>query len=181
MEVFREVFGDRDDVHLTIKAWGRSDIRVKKNKHIIGLPHTLYKNVTTVYDEVSPDALIQMFHDHDVLIYPSYGEGFGLIPLQAMASGMPTICTEAWAPYGRFLEPDLSLRSEMINSPWPHVHTGKMFEPSRYDLHDAMLAADDDFDTYAGRAYRRSFRIHEDYDWDHLTEQAFEHIVTRFG
>lgn len=181
MEAFRAVFGDRTDVHLTIKAWGRSDIRVKKNKHIIGLPHTLYNNVSTVYDEVTPEELVAMFHEHDVLIYPSYGEGFGLIPLQAMASGMPTICTEAWAPYQRFLLPRLALKSEMVNSPWPHVHMGKMFKPDVEDLRGALAAADQNFDQLAGVAYRKSFDIHEQYDWDNLTEKAFEHIVTRFG
>lgn len=181
MDTFRSTFGNREDVHLTIKAWTRSDIRVKKNGHIIGLPHSLYKNVTTIYDELDPAEMIQLFNEHDVLVYPGWGEGFGLIPLQAMATGMPTICTEAWAPYNRFLEPDLSLRSELVDSPWPHVHTGKMFKPNEYDLEDAMNAVVDDYDTYAGRAYRRAFRIHEAYDWDNLTRDAFAHIVERFG
>lgn len=181
VDVFREVFGDREDVHLTIKAWFRSDIRIKKNGHIIGLPHTRYKNVTTIYDEVSPDEMVSIFHAHDAMVYPGWGEGFGLIPLQALATGMPTICTEAWAPYSQFLEPDLSLSSELVSSPWPHIHKGRMFKPDREDLKQAFTLVDRDFDRYSGRAYRNSFKVSEHYDWDSLTEKAFDRIVKKFS
>lgn len=181
MEAFRTVFGDREDVHLTIKAWNRSDIRVYGNhKNILGSPQALYNNVSTVYDELEPDALVQFVKQHDVLIYPGWGEGFGLIPLQAMATGMPVICTEAWAPYKRFLIPNLSLGSELVKSPWPHIHTGRMFKPNLDDLHAALASVDENFDYYAATAYRYSFAIAEDYSWDRLTEDAFERIVRKF-
>lgn len=183
MEAFRAVFGDRTDVSLTIKAWNRSDIRVysKRGKSILGSPHRLYNNVETVYDELEPEALVRMVHEHDVLIYPGWGEGFGLIPLQALATGMPTICTEAWAPYKRFLDPKLSLGSRLVNSPWPQVHTGRMFEPSKEDLHFALKEVEENFDYHAGKAYKNSFGVHAEYDWDNLTEAAFDRIVTKFG
>jgi len=181
MEAFREVFGNRDDVHLTIKAFQRSAIRVMKNGSSLGTPQVLFKNVTTVYDEYTPEQMVNLFHHHDALVYPGYGEGFGLIPLQALATGMPTICTGAWAPYRQFLEPGLDLGSRMIDSPWPHIHTGKMFEPSYEDLKRSLESIDDNYETHAGRAYRTSFKVAEHYDWDRLTEEAFARIVTKYS
>lgn len=181
-DVFHSVFGNSQDVHLTIKAWTRSDIRVYNNKKsIIGSPHTVYKNVTTIYDEIETPELVKLFHEHDVLVYPGWGEGFGLIPLQALATGMPTICTEAWAPYARFLEPDLALGSQLVNNPWSHIHTGKMFKPDVNHLKHAFKCVEADFDKYAGRAYRRAFSVRSEYDWDMLTENAFDRIVKKFS
>ncbi len=181
MEAFIDVFGEREDVSLTIKAWNRSTVRVKKHGSIIGNPQVVYKNVKTVYDELTPEQMVSLFHHHDALIYPSWGEGFGLIPLQAMATGMPTICTEAWAPYKEFLEPALRLSSRLVDSPWPQTHMGKMFEPSYTDLIEAMKFVDREYERVAGLAYRTSFKVIEHYDWDNLTREAFDRIVTKLS
>jgi len=117
MEAFRDVFGDRKDVRLTIKAWRHSTIRVyDRQKSIIGLPQDVYPNMKTIYNNLEGPEMVHLFHQHDVLVYPSMGEGFGFIPLQALATGMPTICTEVWAPYRRFLSPELALGSKLVPS-----------------------------------------------------------------
>ena len=43
---------------------------------------------------LSHDALVQCFHDHDVMVLPSLVEGFGHVILEAMSSGLPIICTK---------------------------------------------------------------------------------------
>lgn len=181
VEVFHEVFGNRTDVHLTIKAWIRSNIRIMKGDNIIGLPHTVYKNMTTIYEEINQNQMVQIYHDHDAMVYPSWGEGFGLIPLQALATGMPTICTEAWAPYANFLHPSLAIGSEIVESPWPNTHPGKMFKPSRDDLAKAYTALDENFDKLAGQAIKMSFYVRSYYDWDKLTLEAFSRIFKKFS
>jgi glycosyltransferase involved in cell wall biosynthesis len=182
-EAFREVFGDRKDVHLTIKAWNQSNVRVysKPSKSILGLPHEMYENITTIYNDMSDPEMVNLFRAHDVLIYPGWGEGFGLIPLQALATGMPTIVPTAWAPYARFVLPELDLDTTLVDSPWPAIHTGKMFRPDYEDLKEALRTADEDFDRLAGRAFRNSFDVHKEYDWLQLTKNAFAHIEEKFS
>lgn len=186
MEAFREAFGNRDDVHLTIKAWNKSNIRVYSkgpgySRSIVGLPHDRFSNITTIFNDMSEPEMVNLFHRHDALVYPGWGEGFGLIPLQALATGMPTICTEAWAPYSRFLLPELSISSRLVPSPWPTVHTGHMFEPSYNDVVDAYKRIDEDYERLQGLSFRNSFAIHKEYDWVQLTENAFERIVKKFS
>ena len=180
VNAFREVFGNRDDVHLTIKSYGEATVRAKdKEGSIIG-PVTMFNNVSLIEQNLQEEALVGLYHNHHVLIYPGWGEGYGLIPQQALATGMPTICTEAWAPYSEFLLPGLALGSTMVDSPWEFMHPGKMFEPSYEDLLDALRLVDEDYNRLAGKAYRNGFLVHQKYDWDNLTRKAFKHIVEKF-
>jgi glycosyltransferase involved in cell wall biosynthesis len=44
---------------------------------------------------VTPEALANLYRACDVLLFPSLYEGFGWPPLEAMASGLPVVCTRA--------------------------------------------------------------------------------------
>lgn len=176
-EAFLEAFGDRTDVHLTIKAFNRSTVRSAGPERN---PDKAHKNVSVITRPYETEELIFMFQHHDAFVGNSYGEGFGLPHLQALATGAMTICTEAWAPYKRFLLPELALSSKLIDSPWPHVHRGKMFEPSFDDLVAAYKAVDENYESLAGRSYRNAFQVHKEYDWVNLTRNAFDHIVKKF-
>jgi glycosyltransferase involved in cell wall biosynthesis len=181
LDAFRDAFGDKTDVHLTIKSHGDANVRHKDRAgNILGTANSL-NNVTLITKMLSESELVGLYHQHHALVYPGYGEGFGLIPLQAMASGMPTICTGAWAPYERLLVPDLILSARLIDSPWPFMHPGQVFEPSYDELVDCYRAVYDNYTKYAGKAYRRGFDVHKQYDWDTLTESAFADVVEKFN
>jgi glycosyltransferase involved in cell wall biosynthesis len=49
----------------------------------------------TVVDRVSEETVIQEYRRHDVLVFPSTYEGFGLVVLEAMSQGLPVIATPA--------------------------------------------------------------------------------------
>lgn len=182
LKAFRAAFGDRTDVHLTIKGHTYSDLRVK-NRYgsIVGLPGDYYNNVTMMLDNLSLFELINLYHRHHAMVYPSYGEGFGFIALQALATGMPTICTEAWAPYASLLLPSLRLSSKLVASPWPEMHPGMAFEPDFDQLVETYRYVSDNYDVVSKQAFNRAPIVHDKYDWKNLTEGAFEHIVETFS
>ena len=180
-DTWLSTFGTGDkSVHLTIKAIDFSTVRWKDHKGSMIQPMHSIPNVTVNTRELSPQDMVTLFHNHDVLVYPSWGEGFGLIPLQAMATGMPVICTEAWAPYSKFFN-GLGIRSELADSPWPTPHDGKMFRPDSAHLSELMSTVADDYDRYAELFYNQAQQIHKEYDWLNLTERAYEHIVNKFS
>jgi glycosyltransferase involved in cell wall biosynthesis len=185
LEAFRAAFGNQSDVHLTIKANGINSTRVYAStfhrggpRSILGLPHQVYPNVTVMEDSLSIDELVGLYHSHHALVYPSWGEGFGLIPLQALATGMPTICTGSWAPYERFLG-DLSLDSRLADSKWPDFHPGKMSEPSMDHLVELYRKVYENYDELSNKFYDNSDRVHSEYNWDTLTIDAFAHLENR--
>lgn len=170
-ETFISTFGDDKNVSLTIKAHGYNTV---KGKH--------HDNVKLITAELEPFQLIDLIRRHDVLVYPSWGEGFGLIPLQAMATGMPVICTSAWAPYSHLLLPELRLPSKLVPSPWATPHAGNMYQPDAEALSEMMktLASPEDYANYSARAYAASFQVEQEFDWIKLTVGAFSHIFEMF-
>jgi glycosyltransferase involved in cell wall biosynthesis len=182
VDAFRDAFGDSTDVHLTVKSHGTARVRaMDKSGNILGAVHQVYKNVTLIEETLDESELVALYHDHHALVYPGYGEGFGLIPLQAIASGMPTICTGAWAPYERLILPELNLHATLVDSPWPRMHPGKVYQPDYDNLVEAYKTTYQRYDVLAGKAFKTGYRAHHDYDWDHLTESAFAHVVEKFS
>lgn len=182
LRAFRAAFGNSKDVHLTFKSNGYSTLRVKdRHGSIVGLPNEVYDNVSLVVQNVTTESLVSLVQTHDVMVYPSYGEGFGLIPIQAMATGMPTICTEAWAPYAHLLLPELKLSSLLSDSPWPRMHPGEVFHPNFDHLVEIYRYTYENFTQLSAKAYRASYSVGQEYDWDKKTEDAFAHIVKMFA
>lgn len=185
LEAFTRAFGGQDDVHLTIKSNGFNSTRIYAStvnrggpRSIIGLPHQVYKNVTVIEDSLDLDELVELYHSHHALVYPSWGEGFGLIPLQGLATGMPTICTGAWAPYERFLG-KLNLNSRIADSKWSDIHPGKMYEPNMDHLVELYRYIYENYEELSQSFYDNSDRVHSEYNWDTLTENAFKHLENK--
>jgi hypothetical protein len=183
VDAFAKLFGNDPRYSLTLKVFKHNTTRIYNNyidKNIIGLPNVLYNNIYIIDKDMSTEELVKLYHDHDVLIYPSYGEGFGFIPLQALATGMPTICTDGWAHYQKYLGP-LKLKSELIDSPWPFPHEGKVYEPNYQHLLELMRDVSINFNAYSGYYYAQSTEIHKEYNWNQLTNNAFDHIFKKFS
>lgn len=176
LDAFIDAFGERDDVHLTIKAHHQHFVR-SWQKGAVVIPE--WNNVTLNKDNLSNADMVKLFHEHDVLVYPSWGEGFGLIPLQALGTGMPTICTGAWAPYKRYLN-DLKLPSQRVRSTWTY-HPGNVYQPDYDALVDLYRKAESDFFSLSHQFFKQSDVVHNDYNWDKLTTKAFAHIVEMFA
>ncbi len=178
LRAFRAAFGDKKDVHLTITAHKESALRVKDRKgSILGLPDKVYNNVSVIMDELPINGLVNLYHRHQAMIYPSYGEGFGFIPLQAMATGMPTVCTEAWAPYRHLILPNLRLSSRLADSPWSAMHPGKVFEPDFDHLVDTYRYIYHNYGTVSNQAFNRSKIAHDHYNWMNLTRDALKNVM----
>ena len=164
-KAFNLAFPNNEDVELIIK----------QNSPAWKIPSYGRKRVIT--ELLSLTELVGLYREAHVFVYPSWGEGFGLTPLQAMASGMPTICTESWAPYADFIEMPVS--SEKVPSPWPKIHPGKMFEPNLDDVVDWMRHCYQNYDEVSALAYRWAPYIHVRYDWDSLTKETFGALEDR--
>jgi len=137
------------------------------------------RNINILNTRLSLTELVQLYHDNHAFVYPSWGEGFGLTPLQAMATGMPTITVPAWAPYAPFLDQTLNIGSSFANTPWPQLHPGFMLKPNEDDVIDRMRWVYDNYDACVGVAMNKVDGLKEWYNWDRLTKVAFDNLEQR--
>ena len=172
---FAEFFGDDPDYRLIIKATNINTIKIHhEQKNIFGSPEALYDNIITMTNMLTSDELIMLYEEADVFLYPSWGEGFGFNPLQAMAMGIPTVCTEAWADYRDYIT--VPLDSTLHLSPWQEIHPGFMLKPNHMRFRAAVMNAKDNYDEWSSFAFKQSFKIHEEYDWEKVTRPAVDRL-----
>lgn len=178
VQAFIELFGNDPQYELTVKCHDANSIRYSDifGNHID--LRSQYPNIKFVVNEMSDEELLFLMRQHHCLVYPSYGEGFGFIPLQAMATAMPVICTEAWAPYKELIT--LKLKSTLGDSPWPLMHPGKMFHPDKDHLKELMLEVINSYEKYSAIALKNTTKIYDQYDWNKLTKKAFLDLEKKF-
>lgn len=168
-KAFTEVFGDRGDVTLTMKG--------TPEFNPAGSPKEYPSNISFINKQMTREQLRDLYLDHDVFVYPTWGEGFGLMPLEALATGMPVITTGGMLPYEEYT---LAVKSTLVDSPWPEMHPGKMFKPDYEALLYSFRYAADWTDLFTRWGFSLADEIHARYDWDTLTARAWDHIVKKF-
>jgi glycosyltransferase involved in cell wall biosynthesis len=86
-EAFTKEFGSNEPVRLILKTTNR--------KPPIPIMWTEYPNVEVVTGELPEAELVKLLGRSNCMVYPSRGEGFGITPLEAMATGLPAIVPNA--------------------------------------------------------------------------------------
>lgn len=170
LDAFRKAFGDRTDVHLTIKANSQHYLRAWHDGKFC-VPE--YNNVTIITGLYFKDELYKLYEINDCLVYPTYGEGFGLIPLQALGSGLPVISTYDWAPYKDFIT--LPVQATVNRSVWP-VHPGNVYYP---DFDDLVLC----YKTFAAnpqyffdKSHATALDVQKEFDWARIAKKVETHL-----
>lgn len=168
VNAFRKAFPNRKDVSMTMKMVNSSWNGINQ----LG-------RVNYLDGKFNLNQMRNLFYTHNVYVYPSSGEGFGLTPLQAIGTGMPTITVPGWAPYEEFLDERLNVGSTLRPSPWPKIHPGKVLRPNMDDVVDHMRFAVDNYDSVRDFAIQNALKVHEKYDWDSITADVFSALEKR--
>lgn len=176
VDAFTDVFGNDKNYELILKCTRMNTARAfdKRTGRVLGSPDAHYKNIKVIEAMLSKEQMNGLYDLCDAFVYPSMGEGFGFNPLQAMAKGMPTICTSEWATYKDYIT--MPLDSTLIESPWQEIHPGALFKPNYNQLRDYMKDVAENYETYSDIAYKNAFLIHKEYNWEKVTKPAVKRI-----
>lgn len=139
-------------------------------------------NVREITETLSEEDMKSLMKFHDVLIYPSEGEGFGLIPLEAIATGMPVISTSEWSSYSKFFI-DEAISSEIKESTidWGYPKIGYAvianFDSIIYQMENVI----ENIDSISLKYYNQVDDIKSIYTWQTTTKLALDSLISRVG
>lgn len=157
--VFRSTFGDSSRVHLTLKG--------KPHFKVVG------SNVSVIEDRLDQEGMTKLYLDHHSLIYPTNGEGFGFIPFNGAATGMPTAVTNWSAPvdYMRYCFP-ITVEDMVVPDYEPHV--GQWAKPDEENLAMWMNYFVKSPNYYFTKAHRLATTMDAKWSWDAIGKRALE-------
>lgn len=183
-EAFKIAFGNSIDYEITFKYSHTPSSGVDWDDPSVMSDHGVWEgaNIRHIHENMSLEDLVKLYHYHDVIIYPSEGEGFGMIPMQALATGMPVISTGRWCSYERYLNGNL-IDSTLGQSPIQETYTrlGDVVLPSLDSAVVLMKATAADIENQSRIFFDQIEDVVSDYSWYNLSKKTIDALIERFG
>jgi len=176
VEAFLSEFADNEDVIFLIKAYPQGHtILVEDETGKLVAPEVAYKNVKKITQSLKFYDYLKLIHNTHCLVYPSWGEGFGMIPLEAMASGMPVISTWEWAEYKDIIThritSDMSVVPDMVPQYLKDTYLGNIYMPRKESIQNQMrIVYNNHLDEFE-ESFEKSIQIHKKWNWEDVTEK----------
>jgi len=162
-------FANRRDCSLTFKVY--SNVEEKARKLFKGV-----SNVNVVAKDFTIEENVRFMSKFNLHVYPSVGEGFGLMPLETMATGMPTIVpTGGWCDFD-YIQPELNIPSVEGPSQDERIlkyHPGNVFLVNMDDVGEKIKYASENLEHVTEMAYQRAPIAKADFDWPTLVDKQF--------
>ena len=184
IKAFKAAFGNNPDYELTLKHSHHpsKNLDWTKKETLENAGDWESRNIRHIKENLTLEELVSIFHFHDVLVYPSEGEGFGLIPLQALATGMPVISTGRWCSYEKYFNGN-TIESTLGISPIEETYNryGDVVLPELDSIVHLMKKAAEDIESEATLFYNQIDRVTAEYDWQHRTNLVMDKLVNRLN
>lgn len=135
-----------------------------------------------IYETFSLSEMFALMNFHDVLVYPSEGEGFGMIPLEALATGMPVISTHEWCSYSKFLlNGKIESKIEPSKTNWGYPKLGNAVIPEKDSIVDLMQFFSNNIENISKNFYNQVDEIKKEYTWQNKTDKVLNELINRVG
>jgi glycosyltransferase involved in cell wall biosynthesis len=175
VDAFIKLFEGRDDVQLLYKTMDSPDARIRRNGQM--LPISSHPQITIVDADLPIQQLSELYDSVDCVVYPTSGEGWGMLPFQSIAKGIPTICTNATActEYANLSVP-LSFEWGTTKMSGIYEDAGTWALPNFDDLCDKMLYVYNHYDEVAEYTYQNSVDNYDSMTWDYAAEGYYKRL-----
>ena len=130
------------------------------------------RNIHIHWKNEGQEDLVNYLNQGHIFVYPSRADWYGMIPFEAMATGMPVIAT-ATNGYYEFLKDKIipvSYKLSDIGDQHPYFK-GQWSDPDPLFLRLAITGTINDYKQYAEKAYDDAFKIREEFSWKAVTEK----------
>ncbi len=104
LKAFTQEFRHNEPVKLILKT---------TSSHTpLPVPRSTYPNIRVITEQATEQRLVEILSEAHCMVYPSRGEGFGITPLEAMATGLPAIVPNAHG-ISEYFNPEFMLEAEV--------------------------------------------------------------------
>lgn len=163
---FVRAFGEREDVHLTFKC------------REAALPFTFTNpNITLIAKDYSDEDMAQLYAEHDCMVFPAAGEGFGWPPREFAATGGTALVTNYSGMADGLSQWGIPFDHYHLVDAWRNDPDlgglGQWAEVDVDPLADQMRAMQEQHLPTPEYSQRVAQYIHEAYRWDRFSEQVF--------
>lgn len=177
VDAFLELYEGNKDFRLILKY----DKFCLAETYINGrlLPASLHPQIVAIPESLGLDDLVTLYHKSHCLIYPTMGEGFGMIPFEAIATGLPTIVTNltGCADFAHYAIP---LSANLDKAIWNDQHygadTGEWASPDFDELVDLMENVVNEYDDVKKFFVKSARILHSEWSWDSTAAKILERL-----
>jgi glycosyltransferase involved in cell wall biosynthesis len=176
VDAFLKVFGRSDECVLIYKSMGAPDARLYKGTDHQRKLHGA-RNINVIDYELSHEELAKLYDSADCVLYPTSGEGWGILPMKAIAKGIPTICTNATActEYAELSMP-LNYRWGTDNMHGIYSGCGTWAIPDFDDLCDKMLYVFNHYEEISSKTLKGARWINKNLSWTSATKPMADRL-----
>lgn len=176
---FLKLFKGNNNVELTLKHHGNNR---SEGYSVLDLFNNdgSEPNIRRIFKTLTQEEMVELYYQHDILVYPTEGEGFGLIPLQALATGMPTISTSRWCTYEKYLGSNI-IESTLGKTQHTGYHTGDVILPDFDSTVELMKNAVENFDAQCDYYYKQAPKVIKEYNWQNQCDKMLNSLIKRVG
>jgi len=165
---FLEEFGTDPNVKLIMKTRGRCP-----------LAECTDPNVEVIAEEYAISQMRELFRQADCFVFPSRGEGYGIPPREAAATGLPVIAT-GWSGLAENIAHyAYSLRYEMVKANYGYQtneECGFWAEPDKEHLRFLMRTCFEDQELARAKGKRAARWIEQHCTWEHGARVLLEAV-----
>lgn len=168
LAAFLELFKDNPKVRLVLKTQSGTLAHIK-------LP---YENIKIIDEYSTIEKLKWYYEDADAFVFPSRGEGFGLTPLEAMATGLPTIMANhtGMAEYAneKYNYPiSIEKKEKAIRFPRKWGDVGNWYKPNYEELKATMKYLVEHREEAYNKGLASADWVRENFTFEHTAERIF--------
>lgn len=177
VDAFLELFDGDLDYQLVLKYNRYCDADVYLEGKIV--PAHNHPQIIGIPNILSNQDMINLYHKCHCLVYPSSGEGFGMIPFEAISTGMPSIVTNLTGT-ADFAEMSIPLNASWGSSDYhSHIYsddTGEWAIPNYDELIELMEHVVNEYDDFKQYTLRSARILHSERSWGATADMIISRI-----
>lgn len=177
VDAFLDLYEDNMDFKLVLKYNGFCQAEVYIDNNLV--PAIQHPQILGIPENLSTEDLVRLYHKCHCLVYPTSGEGFGMIPFEAICTGMPTIVTDATG-CSDFAKYSIPLSCKMDNADWNNHQygedTGMWAYPDMDQLMDLMTHVVSEYDEFKKYTMQSARILHSEHSWSSVADKIIERI-----